>query len=408
MRKLKPSATALAVAALLAACGGAQDEASPVIQARSSSQQLPPAPLEDTARLSAGDNFTVALHANGTVYVWGNNVYGQLGNGGGGSSPYPVLIAGLSGVKAVEAGNSHVTALHQDGTVWAWGNNSYGQMGDGTVSARQRPMQVPGMSNVRTVSAGFGHNLAVTTDGTAWGWGRRGAASQQATPAPVPGLSPVLAASAGNDFSLVVNLDNTVSGWGDNRYGQLGSRTIKSFAPTPVRIEGLANIVAISAGETHALALARDGQVWAWGNNSYDQLGTNAGSSVTPRPVKGLPAPNPSNPIRAIVASAYNSAALYADGSVWMWGSNMAGQLGDGNLRFSSKPVLVASVANVAAVSNGYAFTAVLGKDGSAFGMGANSSGQLGNNTMTSSRVPVQVVGRSGVGVLDLGKSTAQ
>lgn len=408
MLQLKQPAIALAIGALLAACGGPQDQASPVTQSRSSSQQqLPPAPLDDTTRIGAGIDFTAALHADGTVYAWGSNQYGQLGQPGNGMSPTPMLVAGLSGVKALAAGGYHAAALRQDGTVWAWGNNSYGQLGNGGLSNTQgKPMQVPGMSQVITVSAGYTHNLAVTSDGTAWGWGRNGAISQ-ARAVPVQGLSAVLAASAGTDFSLVINHDNTVSGWGDNRYGQLATRAIKTYASAPVLIAGLNDIVAVAAGGSHALALSRDGQVWAWGNNSFDQLGTKPGNSVAPHPVKGLPEPDPANPVRAIAAGTLNSAVLYADGSVWMWGSNLYGQFGDGKSHSSSKPVLVSPVAGVAGVALGHGYTSVLAKDGSAFGMGQNAKGQLGNNTTSNARVPVQVVGRSGVGVLNLGASSS-
>ncbi len=410
MLKHKQSAIAIAIGALLAGCGGgdSQSPSAAVSQSRSSAQLLAPAPLEDSSRIAAGVDFSAALHADGTVFAWGSNAYGQLGQAGNGMSPAPAPVAGMSGVKAIAAGGYHATAVLQNGTVWAWGNNTYGQLGNGGLSiGRERPAQVLGISNVKAISAGYAHNLAVTNDGTAWGWGRS-SGSLQPLAAPVRGLSPVLAASAGAEFSLVINRDNSVSGWGDNSYGQLGSRASKVYVKQPVRIAGLENIVAVSAGNTHALALSRSGAVWAWGSDDYGQLGTHAGNSASPKQVAGLPAPNSANPIRSILAGALNSAVVYADGSVWMWGSNLYGQYGDGSTRSSSKPIRVDALADAGGVALGNGFTVVLNKGGSAWAMGLNARGQLGNNTTVSARIPVQVAGRSGVGNLDLGKSTAK
>jgi alpha-tubulin suppressor-like RCC1 family protein len=226
----------------------------------------------------------------------------------------------------------------------------------------------------------------------------------------VRGLSAVLAASAGSDFSLVINPDNTVSAWGNNSYGQLGTPARNVMIPYPKRIPGLTDIVAISAGSMHGLALDSNGQIWAWGANEYQQLGTGAKSYIS-APMRVLGLPNPADgarSIRAIVAGKQNSAVVYADGTVWIWGSNLSGQFGNGNVSSSATPVQMNGATGVAALAIGNGFVSILNAGGSAFSAGNNHKGQLGNNTTTGATVPVQVTGRSGVGVLDLGKSAAK
>jgi alpha-tubulin suppressor-like RCC1 family protein len=136
MLKHKQSAIAIAIGTLLAGCGGGdiQGQSAAVSQSRSSAQLVVAAPLEDSSRIAAGVDFSAALHADGTVFAWGSNTFGQLGQPGYGMSTTPVPVAGISGVRAIAAGGYHATAVLQNGTVWAWGNNSYGQLGNGGLS----------------------------------------------------------------------------------------------------------------------------------------------------------------------------------------------------------------------------------------------------------------------------------
>lgn len=415
MQKYSLTAISLAIATLLAGCGaGSTDDGTAVTRSKSSSQEQMSLPVveipDDIVRIGAQQDSTGALSASGQVYAWGSNSHGQLSLPNYGASPTPVLVAGMSSVKALGVGGYHMAAVRSDGLVFAWGNNSYGQLGTGALSAsRHMPGLVPGISQVKTLSAGAAHTLAITDNGQVWGWGRSIGTSYQLSAKLVSGLSPVRSASAGTDFSLVVNTDGTVSAWGNNSYGQLGTPARNVMLAKPARIAGLDNIVAVSAGSVHGMALDSNGQVWAWGSNTYQQLGTGSIAMVSaPKRVLGLPAPaDGANSIRAIVAGMQNSAVVYADGSVWIWGSNLAGQFGNGNKTSSATPVQMNGVAGVAAMAIGNGYTALLNTSGSAYGSGANGKGQLGNNSSSGAVVPVQVVGRSGVGYLDLGKSAA-
>jgi alpha-tubulin suppressor-like RCC1 family protein len=172
----------------------------------------------------------------------------------------------------------------------------------------------------------------------------------------------------------------------------------------PLRVNGLENVTAIAAGNNHALALRADGSVWAWGRNNFNQAGNGTGTS--PSAIEGLPkVDNSTVKVKALAASAYNSAVLYSDGSVWAWGRNYYGQLGLDKGEVVRKPVRL----TIPGVAVGLAMASdtiiVLNKDGSVYGIGVNSSGQIGNNSQTNVLVPTQVSGAGGHGFLDLGKS---
>ena len=403
-------AAALAASILLSACGaGSQDTAVAGMQSHSSQQLSAPVSLDDADRLSAGATHVVGLNADGTVFAWGGNGYGQLGNGSFFNSSVPVQVRGLSAVRSVEAGSMHTVALRTDGTVWGWGVNYWGQLGQGAVNAGSSvPLMVPGMSNVKALSAGQTHTSVVTTAGTVWGWGSlpgRGSAA----PVQVAGLQNVRTVVAGHDFNLAIKLDGTVWGWGGNAHGQLGIGKRSDAVAAPVQISGLDQVVAVSAGYVHAMALRKDGSVWSWGSDSFGVLASKNGKPFVPQPVQGLPTPvNGASGVKAIAAGTFNSAVLYSDGSVWAWGDNGAGQLGNGGTLSASAPVRINSVTDVVALAIGDGFVSLLTSSGAVYSIGANPAGQLGNNTISNARVPVQVLGLSGVGYLSLGKSSGK
>jgi alpha-tubulin suppressor-like RCC1 family protein len=251
--------------------------------------------LSEIIAMDAGSQHTVAVKSDGTVWSWGYGLYGQMGNTT--TNKYnlvPVQASGLTGVSAVAAGYNHTVALKSDGTVWAWGQNGEGQLGNGTTSKALTPVQVPGLSDVIQIAAGSSHTMALKSDGTVWTWGN-GASGRLGTGGTVSKLSPVQAVisvsinqiAANGSHSLAIASDGTVWSWGHNSYGQLGDGSF-SHGLTPGAIN-LGSAISIGAGEVHSIALKADGTVWTFGRNVDSQLGNGTTTnSATPIQVNGL------------------------------------------------------------------------------------------------------------------------
>ena len=361
-----------------------------------------------TPQIVAGSAHTVALKSDGTVWTWGHNGHGQLGDGTTTLRLTPVQVSGLSGVSAVTAGNYYTVALKDDGTVWAWGFNGHGQLGDGTTTLRLNPVQVPGLSGVTAITAaGYGHTLALKDDSTVWAWGDNGlgqlgdgTTSDRLTPVQVSGLSGVTAITAGLGHSVALRNDGTVWAWGHNGYGELGDGTTTNRL-TPVQVFGLSGVAAIAAGQSHTVALKVDGTVWAWGDNYNGQLGDGKiiqNSSSTPILIIGQIT------VTSIAAGGSHTVALADNGRVLTWGSNWNGQIGIGNtVDIYHHPVMLANISGVAGIAAGDRHTVVLKDDGTVWAWGDNSDGQLGDGTTTSSLTPTSVPGLSGFSAIAAG-----
>ncbi|MGC2165800.1 MAG: Ig-like domain-containing protein [Gallionella sp.] len=260
--------------------------------------------LGNVLTVSAGENHSLAVKSDGTVWVWNSNYYGQFGNGTTQDSLVPVQMLAVGQVVAVAAGIAHSLALQPDGSVWASGGNWLGQLGDGTTISKDLPVQVPSLSNIVEISAYRNQSLALKSDGTIWAWGDNGFGSYRSTPSQVIGISNGISIAQGHGFALAVKADGTVWGWGINTSGQLGDGTTTSRT-TPAQVTGLTNVIAVAAGDAHSMALRSDGTVWAWGNNSSGELGDGTTISETiPVQVLGI------SQAKAIAAGGHGSMAL--------------------------------------------------------------------------------------------------
>ncbi|WP_170300401.1 RCC1 domain-containing protein [Myxococcus fulvus] len=351
--------------------------------------------LTGALSVAAGSAFSMALRSGGTVWTWGQGVWGQLGSpdypAAGATRATPAQVPGLEGVVAIAAGSTHALALKGDGTVWAWGLNSNGQLGTGASGAQQNtPVQVSGLANVAAVFARGATSFAIRSDGTLWGWGSNEYAvlgshlfpDQSAFPRQVPGLTNVVAVSQGLEHVLAVKSDSTVWTWGMKDPG------IESYYVEPVQVAGLTGVVDVAAGTNSSYAIKSNGTVWSWGENTHGQLGDGT-KQRRPNPilVPGLTG------VSTLAAGATHVLALRGDGSIWSWGSNYKGELGDGVPMNTATPALVqdANVTGALAVAAGHSHSLLLQSDGTVWSWGDNEAGQLGDGTRVRRIVPAQV-----------------
>ncbi|SHK21757.1 Alpha-tubulin suppressor [Desulfatibacillum alkenivorans DSM 16219] len=354
--------------------------------------------------IAAGGGYhSLVAKSDGTVWAWGANPSGQLGIGTNKASHSPVQVmhksgAPLNGVVKVAAGERHSLALTSQGEVWTWGDNSRGQLGDGFFYERRSPVKVRHIRtnpliNVLDAACGGKHSLAVTSDGTVWAWGANndgqigdGTLKNRQNPRQVmrfgKPLDGVKAVAAGFAHSLALGVDGTVWAWGDNEFGQLGDCSDYD-RKAPVQVmqsvdKPLDNVVAIAAGRAFSLALTRDGEVWAWGNNDVGQLGMGPNNSFIrdPLPVRaanGVPLKG----VRAVTANGRHSLALMNDGSVLAWGAGDRGQLGQGAQNHEDHPAL-ASLHSVICLAAGRCHSLAVTENGAVLAWGDNQEGQLG------------------------------
>ncbi|KQN96812.1 RCC1 domain-containing protein [Paenibacillus sp. Leaf72] len=351
-----------------------------------------------TPMIDAGADHSIALKSDGTVLSWGSNEYGQIGVPSSGELDRklsPEYVPNLSDVTYVTAGAGFSVALKSDRTVWAWGKNADHQLGAASFNNKEsNPVKVTGISDVISISTGTGHVIALKSDGTVWTWGSNsrgqlgngesGFDKSKSTPSQVSGLTNIIAVSGGAEHSLALKSDGTVWSWGYNSASQLGDGTYTNRT-TPIQI-GLTNVKSISAGQSHSLALKKDGTVWAWGWNANGQLGD--GTYVN----RNLPVQVSLPVINSISTDVMHSSALDTTGRVWTWGSNTYGQLGDGSTTDSNIPKSI-GITNVSQVSSGYLFTLAMKTDGTIAGWGYNVGGQLGSGDRTNKYTPTLITG---------------
>jgi alpha-tubulin suppressor-like RCC1 family protein len=404
-----------------------------IVQANSSSQ----ATLEHRTELLAvsssismtdvwgGAVESIALLSNHTVWTWGWNDYGILGNGFGASMFYtgteydswlPIQVLGpngaghLTSITAIAGGERHNAALDSNGEVWMWGWNYFGQLGTGTYCTNMNapdcmgttPVKIPAFMSVKAIASRGYHTLALKNDGTVWAWGYNdagrlgdGTNTDRRSPVPVVGLTNtvhggVIAISGGGDINAALMTDHTLMAWGYNEFGAVGNgttSTIGQWTPTEVsQSTGLTNVKMIATGWDHMVALDANGNVWTWGNNSAGQLGdgTTISSSV-PIKVNGL------GSIISVSAGDGSTVVLKSDGTVWAWGLI---RHGDGsNYSYGPTPVQVAGIDQVVLVRARDWHVLAIKDDGTAWAWGSNQRGECGNGAVGGNTdTPVRVL----------------
>ncbi|MBL0159252.1 MAG: hypothetical protein IPP47_19400 [Bryobacterales bacterium] len=335
--------------------------------------------------VAVGVQHSLWLKPDGTVWAWGANTNGQLGDGTLTRRTAPVPVVGLTSIAAIAAGNNWSMALRTDGTVWSWGAGKY--CGFPFLETVKVPTRLDALNGAVSIGAGSMHGMAVKRDGTVWWWG----GNQFGAPWPqvLPGVADAAAVAGGWAHSALLRKDGTVWTWGFNEYGQLGDGS-KAAKSLPILVPGLTGVVAIGAGEFHTVALQSNGTVWSWGQNLSAQVGIlYAPDQLAPVRVPGIPA------MRRIWTGGYGTSAQTADGRVFEWGGYFSGELGYGS--FDVAPSELPALAGSLALARGYGHGMALRPDGAPVAWGNNAHGQLGDGKAVIRFWPGQVAPLAGV-----------
>ena len=358
--------------------------------------------------VTGGNAHTCAKSVLGEVKCWGNNMFGQVGNGSASAGPVqiPVGVMALSsGVLGIGGGFNHSCAIKPDRSVVCWGDDSFGELGDGKNSAASNvPVLVPGVSKAVHVRGGVNYSCAVLQGGTVECWGENdggqcgnGSKTSIIMPTPVSALTDATEIATGSAHACAVRRGGGVVCWGQNEHGQLGNGGVaQSSTPVPVTLTGSA--VHVAAGQNFSCAMLSGGDVSCWGENDFGQLGNatstpSTTATSTPAAVSGIG--NATN----ITAGLFHACALLANGAVSCWGQNDYGQLGDGVRITAGAPTTTPE--GVVGLTNAVGIGVILGKhecaptqNGYLSCWGLNDNAQLGQDSEASDQLsPANAVG---------------
>jgi alpha-tubulin suppressor-like RCC1 family protein len=349
----------------------------------------------------SGSNIIPLLSLSSIAFTWGNPIYGKLGDNTTISRSSPVsVVGGFTDWVQLSGGRAHSLGVRSNGTAWAWGRSTSGQLGDNTTISRSSPVSVVGgFTDWVQVSGGYSHSLGLRSNGTAWAWGS-GSSGQLGANVTTDRSSPVsvvggytdwVQVSAGETHSLGIRANGTAWAWGSNTHGRLGDNTtVSSSSPVSV-VGGYTDWVQLSAGQNQSLGVRANGTAWAWGNNTSGRLGddTTVSRSSPVSVVGGF------TDWIQVSGGNYHSLGLRANGTAWAWGNGGFGRLGDNTAVSRSSPVsVVGGFTDWIRVSGGYGHSVGMRSNGTVWAWGGNQNGKLGDNTATASRSsPVSVVG---------------
>jgi alpha-tubulin suppressor-like RCC1 family protein len=330
----------------------------------------------------------------GNLFTWGAGTSGQLGDNTATDKSTPVTtFAGGTNWKQVTGGD-HTAAIKTDGTLWTWGDNSYGRLGDNTIISRSTPVTTfAGGTNWKQVAGGNAHTTAIKTDGTLWTWGLNdngqlgnNTTTSRSTPVTTfAGGTNWKQVSGGIAHTAAIKTDGTLWTWGLNDNGQLGNNTIINRSTPITTFAGGTNWKQVACGRFHTAAIKTDGTLWTWGRNNSGQLGNN---TIISRSTPITTFAGGTN-WKQVACGRFHTAAIKTDGTLWTWGTN-SGQLGDNTTTSRSTPVTTfAGGTNWKQVAGGFNHTAAIKTDGTLWTWGDNGSVQLGDNTIISRSTPV-------------------
>jgi len=366
------------------------------------------------------DQWLVDKYVGGTLFAWGVGAGGALGLGNIAYYSSPIQVGSLASWSYVSASSfqsggftNYSTAIKNDGTLWSWGVNGSGQLGVGNTTSYSSPVQVGALTNWKQTSTGILYCLAIKTDGTLWAWGSNSAGqlgnnniTSYSSPIQIGALNNWKQVSANKgspaveQSSAAVKLDGTLWVWGSNKNGALGTAGVNNYYSSPIQVGALNNWKQVSSaffpGTTSSgwmASVKTDGTLWTWGYNAFGQLGNgNRTYYSSPIQIGAL------NNWKQVYAGGQHCLAIKTDGTLWAWGSNSTGQLGNGTVTSYSSPIQIGTLTNWKQVSTNYdgvtASTLAIKTDGTLWAWGGNALGQLGQNysaTTSYYSSPIQV-----------------
>ena len=339
-----------------------------------------------------------ALYCN--LWSWGINDYGELGDKTTINKSSPVQVGSLTTWSKIACGYTHTLAIKTDGTLWGFGGNGTGgEIGDGTTINKVSPVQIGSLTDWSVVAAGHYFSIAIKTDGTLWSWGFQdqgqlgisiagsgvSMVGSRSSPVQVGSLTIWSKISCGEDHTLAITTDGKLWAWGDNTYGELGTLSIV-LRSSPVQVGSLTTWAAIGAGHNYSVVIKTNGTLWTWGYNNNGQLGS-------------LTTIDRSSPVQVgsltnwlkVACGDEHTLAIKTDGTLWSWSDNYYGSIGDNTRIYKSSPVQVGSLTTWIVVGAGNSFSAGITTDGKLFTWGDNNSGELALSNRTKMSSPTQV-----------------
>jgi len=300
------------------------------------------------ASITAGYYFSFGLNESDELFSWGRDQYGSLGHGTSATHlSSPVQVGSLTDwTDEMSAGLYHAGVVKDDGTLWMWGRNEYGEVGNGAQGTPiSSPIQIGALTDWAKVACGEYFTVAIKTNGTIWSWGAnagygqlgQGDVTVRSSPTQIGALTDWADVSCGDEHVIAIKTNGTIWSWGDGASGKLGDGTTTKKS-SPVQIGSATDWTIVETGLGTSYAINDSGELWAWGAGDNGGLGTGGGASLsTPTQVGAL------TTWEDISAGLSYAIALQTDGTLWAWGANASGQVGNGSVTNVSTPTQIGS-----------------------------------------------------------------
>lgn len=339
-------------------------------------------------------NHNIGIKTDGTLWGWGWGDWGQLSNSTNFNEPNPIQIGSANDWIAAIAADASTLAIKNNGTLWGTGRNNFGQLGMGNTNAVNNIVQIGTATNWKQVAPADFFTIGLKLDGTIWGWGQNdgyqvgdGTSIERHTPVLIGTATDwkmVATCAARQGFALKNN--GTLWGWGMNFSGMLGDSSVQSLnIPTQLNVAN--DWKTISVGSNHILAIKNNGTLWAWGGGGNGQCGDNLPLAY----FRDAPHQIGTDTWTTVTGGQNFSLGIKTDGTLWAWGKNDVGQLGDGTTTDQANPVQIGTDTNWASVAAGLRHVVALKTNGAVFTWGINIFCQLGNGTTTSTNSPAAI-----------------